>query len=237
MLHQIEALESRLGYVFEDKDLAKIALTHKSFFYESQHQTTGHNEKLEFLGDAVLDLVLSELLMESFPEDGEGSLSKKRASLVNEGVLAGVAKAMDLGSFLILGKGEKTTGGYNKPRLLASAVEALLGAVFLDGGFSEARDLARRCYEPILNNMNPEHDYFMDYKTRLQEVIQKEMKMTPTYELKQEIGPPHDRLFEVALKIGEHILSYGRGRSKKQAEQEAAQKALESLTKDEEAEC
>jgi ribonuclease-3 len=220
-------LEKNLGYDFKKKELLSQALTHKSAYYESKIEVGGHNEKFEFLGDAVLDLVLSELLMELFPEDGEGNLSKKRASLVNEGVLCQIAKALDLSKHLHLGKGEQMTGGEKKPRLLASAYEALIGAVFIDGGYDTAKAFLRSTFEPIIRELNPQDDFSTDYKTKLQEEVQSVLKEAPSYVLVSESGPAHDRLFEVEVRIRNRPLASASGKSKKAAEQEAARQSLE----------
>lgn len=224
-------LEKKLNYKFRKQDLLERALTHKSFSHELRERCD-HNEKLEFLGDAVLDLILGEYLMERFPSDGEGGLSKKRASLVNEDVLASLSANLELPKYLHLGKGETMTGGAQKPRLLASAYEALLGALFLDGGFEQAREFTRRDFATLVEGIDPTQDFEKDYKTRLQEVMQKETKEAPIYELIGEDGPPHDRTFTVCVRVKEINLATGTGRSKKTAEQEAAKKALELLPKE-----
>lgn len=224
-------LEKKLNYKFKKNELLERALTHKSFAHELRERCD-HNEKLEFLGDAVLDLVLGEYLMEKFPSDGEGGLSKKRASLVNEDVLCKISADLELSKYMHLGRGESLTGGAQKPRLLASAYEALLGAVFLDGGFEAAREFARRDFAGLIESIDPTKDFEKDYKTRLQEVMQKETKEAPVYELISEDGPPHDRIFTVCVRVKEINLATGTGRSKKIAEQEAAKKALDMMPKE-----
>jgi ribonuclease-3 len=225
-------VEKILGYQFQDPSLLIKALTHKSYHFEFKVKSIGHNEKLEFLGDAVLDLVLSEILIETFPEDGEGALSKKRASLVNETILSQVALTLRLNEFLKLGKGENQTGGATKPRLLGSAYEAVLGALHQDAGYEFTKNLIRQHFQPIILKIDPTVDYEKDYKTRLQEVVQKKFKATPVYEVVSEIGPPHNRDFIVALKIQDQVVSQGQGRSKKQAEQEAARQYFIILSKE-----
>jgi ribonuclease III len=222
--------EQGLGYQFKNMDLLKRAMTHKSFHFEQRLTSVGHNEKMEFLGDAVLDLVLSEILMEAFPEDGEGALSKKRASLVNEDVLAVVAQSLGVHEFLKMGKGESQSGGSTKPRLLASAYEALMGALFQETGYDFVKRVVRSHFASFIANIDPALDYEKDYKTRLQEIVQKKIKDTPTYELVSEIGPPHNRDFVVALKIKDQQVIQGQGKSKKQAEQDAARKLLDSVS-------
>lgn len=224
-------LEQKLQFKFKNEELFTRALTHKSFAHELRGKHD-HNEKLEFLGDAVLDLVLGEYLMELFSADGEGGLSKKRASIVNEDALSGLATALGLPQFLQLGKGEVSTGGAQKPRLLASAYEALIGAMFLDGGFEVVKKFVRRDFAKLIADLDPVQDFEKDYKTRLQEVMQKEHKEAPTYEIICEDGPPHERTFTVCVRAKEVNLTTGTGRSKKSAEQAAAKKALEILMKE-----
>ncbi|MBX2986406.1 MAG: ribonuclease III [Bdellovibrionaceae bacterium] len=218
------SLETRLQYEFRRPELLLQALTHKSFAYENR--AAAHNEKLEFLGDAVIDLVLGEFLMDLFPGDEEGSLSKKRASLVNEETLAVLARRHELPAVLRLGKGEAQSGGAEKPRLLGSAWEALCGALYLDGGYEPVRELLRREFRPLIEQLDPEQDYAADYKTRVQELAQKLDRATPVYELVSEEGPPHDRVFTVSLKVKEEEIARGAGRSKKAAEQQAAREGL-----------
>jgi ribonuclease-3 len=224
-------LETKLGYEFKNRDLFDRALTHKSYAHEFRTKNE-HNEKLEFLGDAVLDLVLGEYLMELFSADGEGGLSKKRASLVNEEILSKLASDLEISKVLQLGKGEATTGGAQKPRLLASAYEALIGAMFLDGGFEAVKGFLRRDFAKLIADLDPVQDFERDYKTRLQEVMQKDTKETPIYELINEEGPPHERMFTVCVRVKEVNLAMGTGRSKKNAEQAAAKKALDLISKE-----
>ncbi len=224
-------LEQKLQLRFNSSELLARALTHKSYAHELGDKS-GHNEKLEFLGDAVLDLVLGEYLMELFAMDGEGGLSKKRASLVNEEVLSTLAMDLGLSQFLQLGKGETSTGGANKPRLLASAYEALVGAIFLDSGFERVREFVRRDFGKLIEKLDPVQDFERDYKTRLQELMQKEHKEAPIYEIITEEGPPHDRTFTVCVRVKEVNVTTGTGRSKKNAEQAAAKMALEILSKE-----
>lgn len=224
-------LQQRLGYKFYDVGLLQRALTHKSFANELKNQIE-HNEKLEFLGDAVLDLVVGEFLYETFPQDTEGGLSKKRASIVNEEVLSELALDMGLNKLIHLGKGELLTGGASKPRLVASSFEAIIGAMYLDGGFQITKDFIRKEFSILTEKICGSEDYERDYKTRLQEVVQKALKETPRYEVLAEEGPPHDREFLVCVKVKEDVLAQGRGRSKKSAEQSAAKNALEMKYKE-----
>ncbi|WP_374080330.1 ribonuclease III [Bdellovibrio bacteriovorus] len=224
-------LEQRLGYQFKNKALLERALTHKSFANELKSPTE-HNEKLEFLGDAVLDLVVGEFLYEKFPNDTEGGLSKKRASIVNEEVLSELALDMELNKLMHLGKGETLTGGAQKPRLIASSFEAIVGALYLDGGFEVTKYFIRREFTTLTARVCGSEDFEKDYKTRLQELVQKSLKETPKYEVLAEEGPPHDREFLVCVKVKEDVWAQGRGRSKKNAEQSAAKNALETKCKE-----
>ena len=218
-------IEKRIGYRFKSGDMLMRALTHKS--YANEYKTgLEHNEKLEFLGDAVLDLVVGELLFEKFPKDTEGGLSKKRASIVNEEVLSEIAQRLKLNEVLQLGKGELLTGGAQKPRLLASVFEALVGAMYLDGGFEVSRAFIWREFELAMDVLKTQADFERDYKTRLQEIVQKKDRETPRYELIKEEGPPHDRIFSCCVKIGESVIAEGVGKTKKIAEQMAAKAAL-----------
>ena len=222
----IEHIEIILNYKFSNKDLLTLALTHKSLHYEIGNRSQGHNEKLEFVGDAVLDLILSELLMETFPSDDEGKLSKKRASLVNESVLSKLALKLNLAQFIKLGKGELLSGGQEKPRILASFYEALLGAVYFDGGFIPVRNLVREHFTVVISETDFSEDFVLDYKTRFQELAQSKLKITPTYFHKEEFGPPHNRIFVVEVKVGDKVFAQGQGKSKKQAEQDSARVGL-----------
>ena len=230
----LSGLESALGYHFERVELLEQAITHKSYANE-QSLRDRDNERLEFLGDAVLDLALSEVLARRFPLDPEGGLSKKRASLVNEETLAGLALELQIGGFLRLGRGETKTGGLQKPRILASTLEAIFGAIHLDRGFTSALGVVEAVFANRLDLLEQTKiDYQSDFKTRLQERIQELRKLTPTYSVENSEGPDHDRNFEVAVKIGDEVLAVGRGRSKKAAEQDAARLALMTTETNEE---
>jgi ribonuclease-3 len=226
-------LEASLGYRFTSPELLSLALTHKSFAYEQNggvNSTRANNERLEFLGDAVLDLALGDLLMRAFPDDTEGALSKKRASLVNEETLARLALGLKLEELVRLGKGETKTGGLFKPRILASGLEAVFGAIFLDAGFTGALDVVARLFEPLVTELAVSTvDYQLDFKTRLQEMIQEKRRATPTYRIETESGPDHDKTFEVSVWVAGEVLGYGTGKSKKAAEQDAARQALEKM--------
>lgn len=222
-------LEQSLSYDFRQPELLKQALTHRSYHNENPSLSIGHNERLEFLGDAVLDLIVSEKLFSTRPDAEEGELSKLRASLVNESVLCEVAREMNLGRFMKLGRGEEVTQGFDKPRLLASTFEALVGAIYLDGGFSEATKFILGHLETRLHSEDSNTELLADFKTRLQEKTQSLLKKTPHYELLGEEGPDHEKTFKVCVKLADDILGEGIGRSKKLAEQSAAAAALERL--------
>ena len=238
-MNELKILAEALGHQFQREDLLVLALTHKSFANEQaitlagpspSPSTKDNNERLEFLGDAVLDLAVSDLLMTRFQHDSEGSLSKKRASLVNEESLARVAAALELEKLIRLGKGEIKTGGLQKPRILASAFEAIVGAVFQDAGFTAARDMIGRLMAKRLTEIaNAPVDYSADFKTRLQEKAQEVRKATPTYKVESETGPDHDKVFIVSVDLNGDVLASGQGRSKKAAEQDAARTALEKM--------
>lgn len=221
----------KLEALFSRPELLQRALTHKSYANELK-VSYEHNEKLEFLGDAVLDLVVGEYLYERFPQDTEGNLSKKRASVVNEEILSEVATRLGLHELLLLGKGEAQTGGAYKPRLLASGFEAVLGSLYLDRGFEMTRDFIRQELKAEVDKMNEQIDFERDYKTRLQEAAQRAFRETPTYFLLSEEGPPHERVFKVCVKVKDESLAVGQGKSKKIAEQMAAQTALENHFKE-----
>jgi ribonuclease-3 len=223
---ELQELARRLGYSFRDLRLLDQALCHSSYAHE--HPGIGpSNEQLEFLGDAVLALTVSDLLLQHFPEGSEGDLSRGRAALVNARQLASLARELRLGSHLLLGRGEETQAGREKPSLLADALEAVLAAVFLDGGLQAAQDLTRRWFTPLL--ATEARCSWQDFKTVLQEQLQARYKMSPTYHLLEESGPGHFRHFRVEVRLGELPLAQGEGRSKKQAAQMAARLALENL--------
>ena len=222
-----EALESRIGHRFADPSLCETALTHKSWLNEAHDAGRTDNERLEFLGDAVLALVVSDLLMARFPDRSEGELSKTRAVIVSEAGLAKAADEIGLGQWIFLGRGEDLAGGRRKPSILSDALEALVGAIYLDGGLPAARAVASNIFGRAL--LEAENDTRLDYKSRLQERSQALLSATPVYTVVGEEGPDHDKRFQVAIALGGR--EYGRavGRSKKEAEQNAAALALAAL--------
>lgn len=222
----LRALARRLGCRFKDLSLLDRALRHSSYTYE--HPEAGpSNEQLEFLGDTVLALTVSHLLMEVFPGASEGELSRRRAALVNARQLAEVARSLGLGEYLLVGRGEARQAGQEKPSLLADALEAVLAAAYLEGGFAKAQRLVSRWFAPILARQGPLT--WQDPKSALQELTQARHKLSPTYHLLEETGPSHARRFRVELRLGNTVLAQGEGPSKKQAEQQAASAALEKL--------
>ena len=225
------ALEEKLGYFFRDPTLCETALTHRSWMNETQRTDRSDNERMEFLGDAVLSLVISDMLMRRYPKHPEGELSKARSGLVNEAGLARIADGLALGQWIFLGRGEEQAGGRQKRSLLANALEALLGAVYLDGAFAAAVTVVERLFQPALGETPAAHDF----KSRLQEVSQASMQLAPVYTVIGQDGPDHDRTFEVAISLGDKEYGRARGKSKKEAQQNAAELALLALQTDGEA--
>lgn len=226
---RIGLLEARTGVFFRDRTLALSALTHKTYLNEHRGEAATDNERLEFLGDSVVNLAVSHRLMERFASAAEGDLSRMRASLVNEESLAQAAKEIGLGELLLLGRGEENTGGRSKSSLLADALEAVVGAVYLDGGLAPALGLVDRLFAGNLQQVLAGMGQF-DYKTRLQEAVQGRLGLTPRYRVLGEVGPEHRKVFEVEVTVSEAWSAKGKGRSKKEAEQAAAREALEKIS-------
>lgn len=201
---------------------------HKSYANEHKLPATEHNERYEYLGDAVLELSISHLLMERFPDFPEGELSKLRAAVVNETQLAELARTLNLGDYLYLGKGEDQTGGRDKPSLLSDAFEATLGAIYLDRGFGKAFKVIKRIYDDVLERAGGV-GFVRDFKTRLQELSQARFRAVPRYRLQATSGPDHAKIFVVHLYINDDLMGVGEGASKKAAEQAAASEALSRL--------
>jgi len=224
---ELNVLQTRLGYQFHDEKLLKLALTHPSIAHE-QDTPTPHNQRLEFLGDSILGLVLSRDLYEKFPEADEGSLTKSRAKLVNSSALHTHACAISLGDYLILSRGEELTGGRERPSTLADAYEALLGAVFLDAGFETTREIILREFSDDFGSLD-EPAGIDNPKGELQELLQTRSNRAPQYQILSVSGPDHDRQFECAVFHEDCELARGSGRSKKAAESAAAFNALKQL--------
>lgn len=207
-----------IGYHFHDEKLLRQALTHSSFANEKHLKKHSDNERLEFLGDAVLEIISSEFLYKEYPDKPEGELTKLRASIVCEPTLALCTKDIALGEYLLLGKGEDQTGGRGRKSILSDALEAVIGAIYLDGGFANAKEFIHRFILKDLENKK----LFFDSKTILQEIVQANFKEGISYHLIGEEGPDHNKIFRVAVHIGEEEYGVGEGRTKKAAEQEAA---------------
>lgn len=223
----LSPVETLLGYRFSDRGLIEEALRHSSFVNEAAESRLRDNERLEFLGDAVLNLVVGHILLRRFPNHAEGDLSRMRAGLVNEKELAGLARRLDLGAHIQLGRGETQTGGQAKNSILAGALEALMAAVFLDGGFDAARAIIEAHFEPLVDRLLTGSE-LADYKSQLQELVQSQPGSMPRYAVIREDGPDHDKTFWVELKVL-HLATQGSGKSKKAAEQDAARRALELI--------
>ena len=225
---RLKHFEKSLGYSFKKREHLFRALTHKSYANERGLESSENNERYEFLGDAVLELAISNLLFERFPDYPEGELSKIRAAAVNEVQLAELAREVNIGDFLNLGKGEHMTGGRDKPSLLSDAYEAVLGAIYLDRGFGKAEKVITAHFADALKTLGIK-GFYKDYKTRLQEVSQARFRTIPKYKLIREIGPDHRKIFEINLFIAKELYGVGKGHSKKLAEQDAAKVALEKI--------
>jgi ribonuclease III len=225
---KMQDLQACLGYSFKDAALLMAALTHKSFANESGEERVQHNERLEFLGDAVIDLVVSHYLFVHFPDLNEGEMSRIRSEVVSERLLAQVADNLELGRHLFLGRGEERSGGRHKASLLANALEALLGAVFNDGGFATAYRLTLDLLAAEIN-LSHQRKVGIDCKTRLQEYYQARFGRPPVYQMVAAQGPDHDRSYRVEVLFDGQVIGQGEGRSKKAAEQAAACTALENL--------
>jgi ribonuclease III len=223
-------IEQRLQYEFKDKNLLQEALRHSSYVNEIADLHLRDNERLEFLGDAVLSLIVGHILMRCYPDLKEGDLSRNRANLVNESQLAETARSVNLGAYILLGKGEIQTQGREKNSILADTFEALTAAIYLDGGFEAAYKFIEKKFQPLIDQLDAFAPNY-DYKSRLQERMQVGHGVIPDYSIIREEGPDHDKTFWVTLKTMD-IEAEGSGKSKKAAEQDAARKALELLCKD-----
>lgn len=217
--------EQKIGFTFTDKRLIETAFTHRSYLNENRNGSREHNERLEFLGDAVLELVVTEFLYKKYPEKPEGELTAFRAALVNTQSIADAATQLGMNEFLLLSRGEAKDTGRARGIILANAFEALIGAIYLDAGY----DASYKFIESQLFHKTDEvveKRLWQDAKSRLQELAQEKLAVTPTYELANQSGPDHDKRFVVAVYLGSDKTALGEGRSKQEAEQDAAQKAL-----------
>lgn len=221
-------LREKIGIQFNDSSLLELALIHSSYINENPGIAQESNERLEFLGDAVLGLVITEKLYQDFPGSAEGELTRLRSALVRREMLARIARAIDLGEYLFLGNGEEAGGGRNKPVNLAGAFEALLAAIYLDQGSDAVRSFILQLFGPEIYKQ-AHLVAGTDYKSKLQEVVQAQRQITPFYHVIEAVGPDHARQFTVEVKVGSIILGRGTGKSKKAAEMEAARAALEDI--------
>lgn len=228
--HAFDELEKEIGYVFQNRAVLKQALTHSSYANEQKIRKNGDYERLEFLGDAVLELISSEFLFKEHPDMTEGKLTKLRSSLVCEPALAQCAKEINLGSYMLLGKGEESTGGRYRESITSDVMEALIGALYLDGGFQAARDFICKY---ILSDIE-KRILFYDSKTVLQEIIQTRPNQKLVYELINEIGPDHNKEFVVEALLNGKKIGLGQGKTKKAAEQKAAYEAILAIRETEE---
>lgn len=222
-------LEEQIGYYFRDKILLRRAMMHRSFANEQPEPRPPHNEALEFLGDAVLEFLVSAWLLELYPNLSEGTLSKMRAYMVSAVNLKHLAAKLELGNYLLLNRGEEKTGGRNKAALQVDAYEALIAAIYLDRGIDAAREFVQREFLETLEKIDPQNLTKTDYKTALQEKLQSLGLPTPHYAIVESLGPDHNRIFQIELRVNGHCLSTGEGTTIKSAHQAAAAIALDTL--------
>ena len=225
---QVSEFEQRIGYTFAERELLRRALTHKSYSHEAKDLEVRHNETFEFLGDSVLGFVIGDMLFRHFPTLDEGALSKMKAFLVSAPSLAAKARHYGMGEVILLGVGEEKTGGRKKDSLLANLFEAMIAGIYLDGGVEAARQLIGRAFQQDIADIDQQDLLFQDYKTALQELAQGKGLSLPDYNVVAEVGPDHDKIFIVEVKVG-RLLARGEGSSKKEAQQQAARQALGEL--------
>jgi len=218
-------IEKKLGYKFKNIELLKTSLTHSSYANETSVES---NERMEFLGDAVLGFIVADVLYKRYPDASEGKLSKMRSSIVSRMNFAHFARELKIDKQVLLGKGEENTGGRDRSSNLSGTFEAVIGAIFIDGGYRKVYKIITKL---LKNCLNGDEEIFKDYKTKLQEVAQRKFKKVPKYKVVLEEGPPHDKNFHIEVKLGRKAFGKGVGRNKKQAEQEAAKHGLESMEK------
>lgn len=229
MKGKFEYIEESLKYEFKNIELLKTAMTHSSYGNENDFKTTENNERLEFLGDAILNLIVSQYLYKKYPDYPEGELTKIRAKVVCESSLSYVARNIGIGKSLLLGKGEEATGGRDRESILADATEALIGALYMDSNFKTTNNILLDKFEKEIVDAVAEGNLFTDYKTELQERLQKNPKVKIEYIVSKEEGPDHNKIFSMDLYVGGLKISTGVGKNKKMAEQMAAKKALKDL--------
>lgn len=222
----LSPLEENLGYKFKNIELLKTAVTHSSYANENKMKITENNERLEFLGDAILNLIVSHYLYKKYQDYPEGELTKIRATVVCESSLAFAARKINLGKYLLIGKGEETTGGRERDSILADASEALTGAIYIDSDFDTASKLLLKNFEEDIVYAVAKGDLFIDYKTELQEKFQRKKKSKIEYRVLKEVGPDHNKIFYMDVAVNDKTIGKGSGRNKKEAEQMAAKEAL-----------
>ncbi len=229
MNSDLNNLEQKLGIQFKNKDLLKEALTHRSYLNENPSWATPHNERLEFLGDAVLELVSTENLFHRFPQYPEGQLTSLRAALVNYQIIAKIGRDLGLDNFILLSRGEAKDTGRAREVILANAMEALIGAIYLDSGYDEVKKIIRQFIIGAYVDKILESGLYRDPKSHLQEIAQEKLKVTPTYSVLEEWGPDHKKIFRIGVYFGDKLIAEGDGYSKQEAEIEAAKNALKDL--------
>lgn len=221
-----EDFENKIGVSFKNQDLLKQAFVHRSYLNENRGFKLGHNERLEFLGDAVLELAITKYLFEKYPEKPEGELTSLRSALVNTNTLSEIGLGLGLNDFLLLSRGEAKDTGRARQYILANTMEALIGAIYLDQGYESAESFISKNVSPVLEKVIAE-SLWIDSKSRFQEIAQDETGITPTYKTEKESGPDHDKHFTVGVYLKNELVATGEGKSKQDAEQSAARKALE----------
>ncbi|MFQ5841015.1 MAG: ribonuclease III [Thermodesulfobacteriota bacterium] len=226
-LEALSALQGQISYQFNNLDLLNVALTHRSYANERPGATYSDNERFEFLGDSVLNVIISHLIMERFPHFREGELTRLRASLVNKKSLTRVSKNLSINQYLLLGRGESRRGGRGRSSLISDAYEALIGAVYLDGGFEKAFGVVEKQFTPLLEKGLTDDG---DFKTKVQQVSQGRFGCSPRYRLSDVRGPEHDKTFGAEIFIDGQLYGYGIGKNKKEAQQNAAQEALKRIS-------
>lgn len=230
----LDEIQLNINYKFKDINLINTSLTHSSYANESKMHIYENNERLEFLGDVVVNLVVSEYLYHRFSELPEGELTKKRATIVCESSLAFAARKIKLGEYLLLGKGEEATGGRSRESILADTFEALTGAIYIDGGLTSTREFLLGMFEQEVIYALSKGNLFIDYKTELQEILQKKTKSKIEYNVAKEVGPDHNKKFYMDVIVENKVIGSGMGRNKKEAEQMAAKQALDRIGKKDE---
>ena len=226
MQPKFEQFEKRVGVTFNDKSLLKEAFTHRSYLNENRGSIKRHNERLEFLGDAVLELVVTKFLYDKYPDSTEGDLTAYRAALVNAVTLSEVSKELGVEDYLLLSKGEAKDKGRARDAILANAFESVVGALYLDQGYDSAKDFIAKYVFPLTEKIVAEKTW-LDNKSHFQEQAQEHVGITPSYRTLEEVGPDHERCFKVGVYLGEELVAGGEGRSKQEAEQDAAKRGLE----------